>query len=370
MIHTLNNVPDDGTTDTHTHIQSILNSMQPGDVLLGADDARTYRITEGLVHSVPHTTLDFRGSTLLLDTSAYPYNTHLTITSQPNRAWNHPFYVWDEDIQAGPYALPCEAGDENQWRWLNLGTDPWDSNEEDVGMFVPPGVKAVDIPHRIRSGAQQHKLFSLPSPDGTICENVVVRNLNIATMPGKVADANVWVDKAKHIRIDGVTGEATIGVQVTDSTNVNVDNVTMTLTHTHPAAGRIIGAWNAKNVLFNNIKGYGGPNLPQGGSRFAFFERGCENIMVNNAHVRLETPGQGWGTNGPLFMVTGACKNVSIPYLTVYDESNVYLWDRGGQMGQEFPKFGTVIIEHGNTVELDEWVRMNWVDIQRIIKLD
>jgi hypothetical protein len=344
----------DSVHDDYPAIQTGLDKLQRGDTLTFAG-TKTYRLSKGLMSYQSDIQIQGNGATLLLDTSNYPDNTHLRILSKI--FWQAPTEGWSQHITEGWFTLVSMI---MKWTWIALGTDPFDGNEEHYGQLIAPGTTRIYIPHDING--TDHKLYTVQR----LCERVTVSGFRLKTMPGKVADMNLCIDTANLVNVTGIRGNVTIGIQLINACYVNIQDVVVNLTYLHMAAGRALSAWQSRYVNVRDMMWTGNRDpIAKQGADGVFMESWCHDFNFANVSVTREVPNLGWGSNFPIYFVTGGCVDVTCEHTTIYEHptTQAYLYDSGGAPDQHEPRFDTVEIMSGRMEQYDEYIRQGWMHV-------
>jgi hypothetical protein len=359
----------DGRTNDAPALQRMLDAMEPGDIATW-DEARIYRIGKALVHSTPDTQLWFNGATLLLDTSNSPDNNHLVVTSTPARYRNpkhavKPVAEFDGKIDEGWLKLPQAGGAPMTTpAWLALGVDPHDKNEEHFGTIVLPGESRVRVPYAING--THHKLFRIDR----VCQRVLVKDLRVETAPGRVADANLRIDRARHVAVSGLRGHVTVGCLVADSEHVDLSDFDVDLTYTHQSGGRVIGGWQSRYVTCDRITFRGGQGKSTGAADGFYLESWCGHWTIDHVFATYREPPGGWGWDFPTFFVAGGSYDISIPYARIDHPRAPYPYDIGGEDGNTSPRFGTLELVGNGWQGKYEWmIPAGRLKVNRIVKI-
>jgi hypothetical protein len=292
---------------------------------------------------------------LLLDANSYPENAHILVESPKELNKVSEFFGV---IKRGWYSFPPVR---TQNYWIAFGTDPYDPNEEHYGVIVTPTENRIWIPRDING--EKHKMIPLTK----LVERVTIRNATVKTVAGVAAWGNIVFSCVRNVAVDGLYGDFTCGCLLADTEYATIRNINGRLTWTHPGAGTACGGWQSRYVTIDNVNLIG-ENLPEHGSRGFFFESWCEYFTINHVTVDFRTPGQKWGMNSPIYFINGGSRRFNIPLTTVSDQSQVYLWDVGGEKDQEMPNFGTLEVKSGDMSLIDAYVLNDWYKIDNLIR--
>ena len=237
----------DGRADDAPALQRAIDSAPAGAVL--RLDPLVYRLSAGLVIQKP-IVLDGNGATLLLDTSDWPKNNAITIMSRLSATTQ----TFEQQIVAGQSTFQVSAsglrvGDDV---FLELGQDEHDGSEQHFASLARVVARTdtsvtldVQAPYDIRAGRLGNRITRVDS----LAQDVAVRNVRFDNPPGRVIDASVSIFAARNVLIDGVRGRFTNLLNVADSQGVTLRDVRGELHRDHPAAGRLVTAWQSEAVL-------------------------------------------------------------------------------------------------------------------------
>jgi hypothetical protein len=152
---------------------------------------------------------------------------------------------------------------------------------------------------------------------------VHVRDLKFDHVDGTTPDAAIWLGITKDVTIDGISGRFNIGVNVSDSRNVQIKNVDATLVVGHPAAGRVFTAWQCDDVLLANVRADTSVDKP-----LFFVESWSRTTTFQNIDVRWRYPQM---PIGAIFHLTGGSSGTFIDQLRIDNTAPVAIAGSGAQ---------------------------------------
>lgn len=323
-----------GVRDDSASIQTAIDALPPYGTLMF--EGRTYRLNKSLTIDKPMN-VDGHGALLLLNTSAWPTNRHITVQSE----FSPTSVRWKEGVVAGQSTFhPTFAPGTftvGQWVYLELGQDPYDANEQHFAATVPVtavGVNSVtvgtSVPYAINAGSLDNRL----TPSTSLATQVNVRDLKFDHVDGTLPDAAMWIDHARDCTIDGISGRFEIMANVADSTNISLRSATASLVNDHPAAARALTVWQSDNVSLSNVR------VDTGVDKAVFFvESWARKTTVSNADVRwryTQSP-----TNG-VFHLTGGSSGTLATGIRIDNSGPIFLAGSGDQPADYH--FGVVTI--------------------------
>lgn len=344
----------DGVTDDAPAIQAAINAAAPGSTIV-LEAGRTYYLKKGLAIRKP-LALEGQGAALLLEPNSSPENNHVWIESQ----YGAESYEWLGSVTQGQtefmVAAPgLKVGDTVH---LGLGHDPYDHNEQHFaglakvvysdGLMVKLDTPA---PRDINQGTRTHRITRVE----TVAENITVRNLRFDWVGGVIIDAAVWVQSARNVTVEHLRGRFTGTVAVVDSTGVVIRDVKGELIKNHPAAGRVLTAWQS-DVEVYDVKVSTSADTP-----VIFTESWNRRLRVHGLEV--DWGYRGSEPQGGVVHLTGGSSDAFIDDLVVHNDAPVRLVTTGGA-ASEF-RFGRVEID-GNAIALPlsvvEHLKLDGVD--------
>ena len=297
-------------------------------------EPRTYKLNAGLTINKPMN-LEGNGALLLLNTSANPENRHLTISSMLS---SHST-AWSERVVAGQSTFhPTFAPGTftvGQWVFVELGHDPYDTNEQHFTSVVPVtsvGTNSVtlglSVTHDINNGSRLHRI----TPLATLATQVHVRDLKFDHVEGKISDAAIWVTLARNTTFDGISGRFNAAMVVSDSTNISIKNVNASLVDGHSAAGRVLTVWQSENVQISGVR------ADTAADKAVFLlESWARNTVISDVDIRWRysaTP------RNAVVHFAGGSSGTLVDSLRIDNVGPVMLVGVGGQASQF--RFGTV----------------------------
>ena len=307
-------VVGDGVTDDTNAILTASAACPVGGTILGVPGA-TYKLSNQLVFT-KNLTVDFQGATLLATNGAYPNNNHIRIQSNVSAAVGS----WVETVTKGQttynVAVPPATLPVGTLCRLSLGEDPYDPNQENCVLLTKVvantgSAVTFDTPcpfniHNANTGGHQtHLIQPIPAP----VDSFILKNVRFGSTV--VVNANVSVDCARNVVMENLGGTFTLGICVSNSANVIVRNLDATLDLAHPAAGKLLNAWQSENILFENCKVQCNANVV---NPVVFLESWNRGVVFRNLHISWNQPAI--NTYG-LFHSVGGSYNARVEDLTV-----------------------------------------------------
>ena len=148
-------------------------------------------------------------------------------------------YTWTQTVTAGQatfaVAVPTTALEPGDTVFVQLGTDPNDSGEPNWAEVCQVTANTgstvtvnVPVPYAISQGSRTDSLQRLTD----VVQNVTFGDVNFNYVSGTTPDTDLWLNMARNVTVSNLTGQFTIGANVTDSQNVTVDRVQR---HAEPA---------------------------------------------------------------------------------------------------------------------------------------
>ena len=326
----------DGVADDAPALQRAIDAAPAGATLL-LNAGTTYRLGAGLAVG-KSLSIDGRGATLLLDTSSYPQNTHLTFHS----TYAARAFTWGGAVAAGqstlPVAVPATEVRVGDWVQVELGRDPYDPNEsqysrvarvtENTGRSitldaaVPYAVAAnATVPHRLR------KVTRLAS-------DVSLANVRFDHAAGIIPNANVWLEGVVGARLTNLSGRLVNLVNVSDSRDVTVTGVRGTLVRPHTAAGRVLTTWQSEGVALRDVRVSTAADAP-----VVFAESWNRGLTVDGIDVEWQYAAK---PDAGVFHLTGGSTGTTMDHVVVDNVGPVVLVGSGVNPAQY--SFGQVEI--------------------------
>jgi hypothetical protein len=316
----------DGVTDDSAAIQAAIDSAPVGSTVTFTA-GKTYLLDAGLIVN-KSINIDGNGATILMDTSEWPQNVALSVDSQ----FDSQSFTWSQSIAAGTQtfdvAVPTSDIAVGDTVFVSLGTDPYDSGQPNYGVLATVtqntgSTITIDtpVPYAISPGDQPNTITKID----TLVQNITVQNLNFESVSGTITDADLWLGAVQNVTVNNISGAFTIGVQVTDSKDITVENIQGTETNTFAQAGRVFGGWQDENVSISNV------NVSTAYDKALFFlESWCQNISISNVDINDTAAAP---LSGDLFHITGGSYGVTLNGITVNDVAPIDFVDSGGEPG-------------------------------------
>jgi hypothetical protein len=282
-------------------------------------------------------TVDGNGGLLLLNTSAYPANYQIAITSTLTTN----SVQWTEPVTAGQttFHVATEPGQftVGQWVHIGLGQDPNDPNEEHFAALTQITAVTTDsitvaasVPYDVNNGAFMHHITAVDS----LATDVHVRDLKFDHVDGTVPDSAIWVGIAKDCSIDGVSGRFNMVANIADSSLIQLSNVTASLVVGHMAAGRVVTVWQSDNVRVINVKADTSAD-----TAVFFLESWARNTTFQNIDVTWRYASM---PRSAVFHLTGGSSGTFIDRVRIDNTGPVNLVGQGSQLSDY--RFGAVTI--------------------------
>jgi hypothetical protein len=333
----------DGVVDDKAAFHAAAAAMRDGDTFL-LTAGKKFRTTEGVVlRGLRDITVQGSDSPWVLDTSAYPKNTHLTITSAPEA--EQTLHAWEEEIKAGWYVPPKTA----RPAYLLLGKDPFDSAEEHYGVILDRNAKAVLVPYDIVG--RKHRIVALTT---NVSERVTVRNFHSEVGRNQVVDGNVVFWRMRHARLQGLRGRVTGGVWFAEVEGGIAEDVEVDLVDhpDHTADNRAVSLWGSRSISIRGVK------LRGDRSGGIMVENWCRDVVFDNVTANFSSDQDWFGDATPLFLWNGGSEG-EIKRVKISSNSLVYPLDRGGQ-DTPLPRWALLEVGGGWLHLVEEWERQGW----------
>jgi hypothetical protein len=324
----------DGIHDDAPALQAAIDALPAyGTLRL---EPRTYKLNKGLVIHKP-LTVDGNGGLLLLNTSAFPANHQIFI----NSTMSDNAVQWTETVTAGQSTFHVSSApgqfSVGQWVFLELGQDPNDPNEQHFTAMTQVAAVTADsittyatVPYDINNGAYPDRITAVDS----LATDVHVRDLKFDNVDGTVADAGVWIQQARDVSVDGISGRFNIATVVVDSSLVRVQNVVASLVDGHSAAGRAFSAWGSSDVTVTNVKADTSVD-----KAVFFLESWSRNTTFRNIDVRWRYPKT---AKSAVFHLTGGSYGTFADQVRIESAAPIMLVGSGSQSATY--SFGTVAL--------------------------
>lgn len=228
--------------------------------------------------------VDFNGTTLLLNNSSSPTNHHFDIFSTTEST-----QTWTESISKGQNTLNLSSsllpGD---YALVQLGTDPYDTHEEHwvkVCRVVANSGSVITIdqmlPYSINGTS--HKIAKIKS----LVSNCSFENVNIDYVNGTVPDTSIFPHSCFNVEFRNIHSvKSRILINPYDCHNITFDNISGYVIKSGVSShGRLISCWQVEDATFDNIDGYNSD-----GDAMIFFESFSRNIKLRNIKLNNSNP--------------------------------------------------------------------------------
>jgi hypothetical protein len=324
----------DGVHDDAPAIQAAIDALPAGGIL--RLEPRTYKLNTGLLIHKP-LTVEGNGGLLLLNTSAYPTNYHIAITSTlttNSEQWTEPVTAGQSTFHVASAPGQFTAG---QWVFLELGQDPNDPNEQHFTALTQVAAVTADsitldrtVPYDINNGTFMDRITAVDS----LATDVHVRDVKFDHVDGTIPDSAIYVGIAKDCSIDGVSGRFNMVAMVSDSSLIQLTNVVASLVVGHISAGRVINVWQSDDVRVLNVKADTSADKP-----VFFIESWARDTSFKNIDVTWRYPSV---PRSGVFHFTGGSSGTVADQVRIDNVGPVNLVGQGGQVSSYH--FGTVVI--------------------------
>jgi autotransporter-associated beta strand protein len=315
----------DGVTNDSPVLQAVIDAAPAGTTLVLQAD-KTYLLNVGLVVNKP-LNIEGNGATLLLNTSAWPQNETLLYKSAVSPTKD----TWTESVVAGQttlqVAVPVSERAPGDKIDLQLGQDPYDLNqphyERVVTVLANTGSSiTIDqpVPYDINQGTLSHGIQKITS----LVENSTIRDVCFDFTSIGTPDTQIWIDRARNMTVQNLSGRFSIAVLVSNSQNVSIDGISGELKNVHGAAGRALNVWQSDNVTETNVDVTSDSTQPA-----VFLESWAHDITITNFQIAYQTaPTQQlpW-----VFAVVGGSYGVYGDQIYIDNPGLAALVDSGGQ---------------------------------------
>jgi hypothetical protein len=323
----------DGVTNDAPALQAAIDAA-PAGATLYLQAGKTYLLNAGLVVDKA---LNFEGNgaTLLLNTSTWPQNETLLYRS----AVSPTKYTWTQPVAAGQttfqVAVPVSEIAPGDMIDLQLGQDPNDSTQphyERVCKVVANTGSSITIdqpiPYDINQGTRVDSMQKITS----MVENSTIRDVRFDYTSHGLPDTQVWIDRARNMTVQNLSGRFSIAALVTNSQNVSIDGIKGELKNVHSSAGRALNVWQSDNVSETNVDVTSDSTQPA-----VFLESWAHKVTVTNFRIAYSTTQQlDW-----VFAVVGGSSGVYGDQIYIDNAGLAALVDSGGGPRPDY-HFGTV----------------------------
>jgi hypothetical protein len=332
-----------GTTNDSASIQAAIDAA-PDYSTLVFDSGKTYLLGAGLVIDKP-INIEGNNAELLLDTSANPENEEIFYAGAVSSS---DVFNWNEDVSASApgtttttfdVSIPTSQLLPGDAVWLALGTDPNDAtqpNFETICTVVANTGSSVTvntaIPYDINEMSSGNSIRRITG----LIQNTSIQDLQFNFVSGTVPDSNIWIQAARNVLVNNISGTFTIAVQLLNAQNITVTNVTGNLIEPTSSQGRAISATQTDGLTASNI------NVTQSNdTAVVFLESWTRNTSINDITVAWT---YGSPSGSAVFDVTGNSYNTFIDNATIDNEDAgaINLFASGDQAGE--CSFGTVTV--------------------------
>ncbi len=324
-----------GTANDTAAIQAAIDAA-PDGATLDLDAGKTYLLGSGLTINRP-LNVEGNGATLRLDTSAYPQN-ETVYDASPLAATA---YTWTQTVTAGQAtfaaAVPTTALQPGDTVFVQLGTDPNDStqpNWAEVCQVTANTGSAVTVnipvPYAISQGSRTDSLQRLTD----VVQDVAVRDVNFGYVSGTTPDADLWLNMARNVTVSNLTGQFTIGANVTDSQAVTVTGCSGTLNQLDSSGGRLVTAYQTDGLSITNCTATTAVD-----ASVVFLESWTRGTTVTGLTVNWNATA---ASTEDVFHFTGNSYGTVVSTATINNVGAVNLVESGSQAASY--SFGTVTI--------------------------
>jgi hypothetical protein len=329
----------DGKADDTAALQQQLDKLSAGSVL-DLKAKAIYRITGNLDRNKA-IIIRGHGATIYYDQSITPWKASLRLVPTLG-----PKQTWTETLKAGE--RPALQLDWSKRYIAGYGTDPNDPASADYTDFsdehgLPQTRAAINgIDHWYRQ--------ILSSPDGSMISDLNFthkKGIQPDYSDGAMLDYALGIDMCRSITLRNISGDVPALVHVGDSEGISIDGLSgkMSWIPRHTASGRAFSAWMARDVMVRNVD-------VEGSDLACLFmaENRVDGLIMDRVSVRLRPEAQPGQWTSPIWFTNGGSRRMAVlnARIECSKSPGLYLWDCGGQIGQQRPVFGRIESDSAN----------------------
>lgn len=280
----------DGVTDDSRAIQAAIDAA-PAGATVNFFPAR-YRLTRGLMVT-KQLTLIGNGSTLILDNPDVIRMRQISVVSPLSTTSN----VWKQPVAAGQdtfsVSIPQSELNAGDMVFIELGTDPYDPympNFSSIVKVIENTGSSVMIDRQIPYGIEPGTLHNRMRRVLNFVEGAGIKGFQFDHTAGTVPDSAVWVQGARNVQVENISGRSPILAVVIESQDVTLRNLSADVTYSHQQAGRLLSLWQTDRIQMFDARVRAEMDAP-----VVFLESWSRDTTIDGLQIDWDVPSASQG---------------------------------------------------------------------------